>query len=89
MEREQKKIKELEAKNEQQKKVLRIKTEEVTAMQRKIRSGSQLTPNRQVKNKISLFNTKQVNKIMQRKIRSGSQLTPNRQVKKKKKSVQH
>ncbi|KAK2183775.1 hypothetical protein NP493_289g01021 [Ridgeia piscesae] len=43
MQKEQQRIKELEVRNEQQKKVLRVKTEEVTAMQRKLRSGSTST----------------------------------------------
>ena len=43
MEREQKRVKDLELKNEQQKKVLKIKTQEVSAMQKKLRNGQQLT----------------------------------------------
>ena len=46
MEKEQKRIKELELKNEQQKKVLKIKTEEVSAMQKRLRSGHQMSNNR-------------------------------------------
>ena len=46
MEKEQKRIKELELKNEQQKKVLKIKTEEVSAMQKRLRSGDQMSNNR-------------------------------------------
>ena len=46
MEKEQKRIKELELKNEQQKKVLKVKTEEVTAMQKRLRQGHQLPQNR-------------------------------------------
>ena len=41
MEREQKRVKDLELKNEQQKRVLKIKTQEVSAMQKKLRNGQQ------------------------------------------------
>lgn len=42
MQKEQQRIKELEMRTEQQKKVLKVKTEEVSAMQRRLRSGSQV-----------------------------------------------
>ena len=44
MEKEQVRIKELELRNEQQKKVLKIKTEEVSAMQKRLRSAGSHTP---------------------------------------------
>ena len=46
MQKEQQRIKELELRNEQQAKVLKVKTEEMALVQRRLRSGNQLTPNR-------------------------------------------
>ncbi len=43
LQREQQKIKELEVRDEQQKKVLKVKTEEMTALQRKLRVGTSMS----------------------------------------------
>ena len=40
MAKEQQRVRELEARNAQQKKVLKVKTEEMAAVQRRLRSGS-------------------------------------------------